>query len=162
MINIKIICIGKISDKNLKSLSDEYLKRLKKYVKLEVIELEDEKVLPSSSTLLQEKIKDIESDKILNKLKKIGKCKIITLDLKGKMLDSVEFANKISDITISEASTIVFIIGGTLGFNDKVRNIADYSICFSKLTFPHQLIRIFLLEQLFRAFKILNNETYHH
>lgn len=161
MINIKVICVGKLSDKNLKSLSEEYLKRLQKYAKVEVIELDDEK-LPTNSSGYEEKIKSIESNKILEKIKKIGKCKVIALDLKGKNLTSPQFAEKIDSIATYESSTLVFVIGGSLGFNDDVRKIADYSICFSNLTFPHQLIRIFLYEQLFRAFKILNNETYHH
>lgn len=161
MINIKIVCVGKLSEKNIKGLSEEYLKRLKKYSKIEVIEIEDEK-LSVTSPGYEEKIKKIESAKILEKIKKIGKCKVITLDLKGKTLNSIEFAKKIETIATYEASTLVFIIGGSLGFNDDVRKIADYSISFSSLTFPHQLIRIFLFEQLFRAFKILSNETYHH
>ena len=161
MLNIKIICVGKLSNTSLKELSCEYLKRLQKYAKVDIIEIQDEK-LDTSSVSLEEKIKDIESKKILEKLDKLGKCTIITLDLKGKMLDSIELAKKISYISTYESSTIAFVIGGSLGFNDEVRQRANYSISFSKLTFPHQLIRIFLYEQLFRSFKILNNETYHH
>ena len=161
MINIKIVCVGKINDKNLKGLSDEYLKRLGKYAKLEVIEIEEENI----GVLDETKVINLESKKILDKIEKInknGKAKVICLDLKGKMLSSTELSEKISSILTYEASTIVFIIGGSLGFNDEVRNVCDFSLSFSKLTFPHQLIRIFLYEQIFRAFKILNNETYHH
>lgn len=162
MINLKIICVGKIKEKSLENLINEYIKRISKYAKIEVIELEDEKLLNSFSLATQNQIKQIECEKIKNKLEKIGKSTVFALDLTGKEYDSVSFAKKIEEISIYSSSTISFIIGGSLGLTDELLSMCDYKICFSKMTFPHQLIRLFLSEQLFRSFKILNNETYHH
>ena len=162
MLNIKIICVGKIKDKSLVNLIEEYKKRLSKYSKLEIIEIEDEKLTKCNSKALEEQIKDTESKKIKEKLEKQGKSISFALDLKGKQFDSVEFSNKIQEISTYSSSSISFVIGGSLGLTDEVLNLCDYRICFSKMTFPHQLIRLFLLEQIFRSFKILNNETYHH
>ena len=162
MLNIKIICVGKIKDKSLVNLIEEYKKRLSKYSKLEIIEIEDEKLTNCNSKALEEQIKDTESKKIKEKLEKQGKSISFALDLKGKQFDSVEFSNKIQEISTYSSSSISFVIGGSLGLTDEVLNLCDYRICFSKMTFPHQLIRLFLLEQIFRSFKILNNETYHH
>lgn len=162
MMNIKIICVGKIKEPALQSLCGEYLKRLSKYAKLEIIELQDEK-LP---TTLSEKqildIQEIESERIIQKINKLGKCSVILLDLNGVELDSKEFSNKLQNLATYENSTIVFVIGGSLGMSPSLLQKPYLKICFSKMTFPHQLIRVFLLEQIFRAFKIQNNETYHH
>lgn len=163
MINIKIICVGKLKENYLKEAQIEYLKRLTKYCKLQIFELDDEKF--SSGNLSNNEIESIrkkECDNILQKLEKLEKCVLISLDLKGTEYDSIEFSNFIEKCTTYSSSTLMFIIGGSLGLNDEVLSKCDYSICFSKFTFPHQLIRIFLLEQIFRSFKILNNETYHH
>lgn len=162
MLNIKVICVGKIKEKSLKDLCDEYTKRLSKYSKIEIIELDDEKLPQNINDTEIQKIKDLESKKIKEKIDKIGKCTIFFLDLKGKEYSSEEFANKIDTLTTYGTSTLVFVIGGSLGMNDELLSISQNKICFSKMTFPHQLIRVFLLEQIFRAFKILNNETYHH
>ncbi len=159
MININIVCVGKIKEKYLKEAIEEYSKRLSKYCKLEIIELQDEKI-PSKiydNALLQ--VKEKECKKIIDALKKDSY--IICLDLKGRQYSSEEFSKKIEDISLNFNSSITFIIGGTLGLNDDVLNLANEKICFSKMTFPHQLIRVFLLEQIFRAFKISNNEMYH-
>ena len=162
MLNIKIICIGKIKEKSLQDLINEYCKRLSKYCKLDIIELNDEKLPTSSSEAIEENIKEVESNKVIEKLNKIGKSYIIALDLNGKEYNSIEFANKLQEISTYKDSHITFLIGGSLGMTKKLLNLCDETICFSKLTFPHQLIRVFLLEQIFRAFKIQNNETYHH
>lgn len=162
MINIKIMCIGKIKDKNLLSLINEYQKRISKYAKLEIIDVEDEKIPSSLSSMDMENIKEKESNKIINKLEKLNKPYIIALDLSGNELTSPEFSDKIQNIALNGCSTIVFLIGGSLGMSSKLIQMSNYKVCFSKLTFPHQLIRLFLLEQIFRAFKISNNETYHH
>ncbi|MEG0873490.1 MAG: 23S rRNA (pseudouridine(1915)-N(3))-methyltransferase RlmH [Clostridia bacterium] len=159
--NIKIITIGKIKEVSLKSLINEYLKRLTKYCKVEILELDDEKIPLNASVAQEFQIKEKESIKIENKLKKIGKCFVFCLDLKGKNYSSEEFSNKIQSITTYSDSTLVFVIGGSLGLTNKLVNMCDDTICFSKMTFPHQLIRLFLLEQIFRAFKIQANETYH-
>lgn len=163
MLNIKILCVGKLKEKYLTDAQAEYLKRLSKYCKLEVIEIEDEKFSANimSDTEI-EKVKNTECTKIIDKINKCGKCSVICLDLTGKQYDSVEFAEKINEISIYESSTLIFVIGGSLGLTNEMLKLSNTNISFSKLTFPHQLIRIFLLEQIFRAFKILNNETYHH
>lgn len=162
MINIKIMCVGKIKDKNLLSLINEYQKRISKYAKLEIIDVEDEKIPSSLSSMDMENIKEKESNKIINKLEKLNKPYIIALDLSGNELTSPDFSDKIQNIALNGNSTIVFLIGGSLGMSSKLIQMSNYKVCFSKLTFPHQLIRLFLLEQIFRAFKISNNETYHH
>ncbi len=162
MLNIKIICVGKIKERSLKDLCDEYTKRLSKYSKIEIIELDDEKLPQNINNTEIQKIKDIESKKIKERIDKIGKCTIFFLDLKGREYSSEEFANKIDTLTTYGTSTLVFVIGGSLGMSDELLSISQNKICFSKMTFPHQLIRVFLLEQIFRSFKILNNETYHH
>lgn len=162
MINIKIICVGKIKETFVKSLQDEYLKRLMKYSKTEIIELDDEKLPINASKKDEEIIIEKECNKIIEKINKFNNPYIISLDLKGKQYTSEEFSKKIDDISTYNSSTIIFIIGGSLGLNDKIRKLSNELISFSKMTFPHQLFRIFLLEQIFRSFKILNNETYHH
>ena len=162
MINIKIMCVGKIKDKNLLSLINEHQKRTSKYAKLEIIDVEDEKIPSSLSSMDMENIKEKESNKIINKLEKLNKPYIIALDLSGNELTSPDFSDKIQNIALNGNSTIVFLIGGSLGMSSKLIQMSNYKVCFSKLTFPHQLIRLFLLEQIFRAFKISNNETYHH
>ena len=165
MINIKIMCVGKIKDKNLLSLINEYQKRISKYAKLEIIDVEDEKIPSSLSSMDMEKIKAPARPPPLNnfeKLEKLNKPYIIALDLSGNELTSPDFSDKIQNIALNGYSTIVFLIGGSLGMSSKLIQMSNYKVCFSKLTFPHQLIRLFLLEQIFREFKISNNETYHH
>ena len=159
MLNINIICIGKIKEKYLQEAIEEYSKRLKKYCTLKIVELQDEK-LPDKIYESTIKItKEKECKKIIDNIKKDSY--IIALDLKGKQLTSEEFSQKIENITANLSSNISFIIGGTLGLTEEILNISNEKLCFSKMTFPHQLIRVFLLEQLFRAFKIQKNETYH-
>lgn len=162
MINIKIICVGKLKESFTKSLQDEYVKRLGKYSKIEIIEIDDEKVPSNASKKDEEIIIEKECNKILEKIEKLNKPYIICMDLKGKQYTSEEFSEKISNITTYSSSNIVFVIGGSLGLNEKIKNLSNELISFSKMTFPHQLFRIFLLEQIFRSFKIINNETYHH
>ena len=160
--NIKIICVGKLKEKYLKDAEEEYLKRLSKYAKVDVIELPDEKFKenPSESEIYQTKQK--EGEKIIKEINKLSKPYIISLDLRGKQYTSEELAEEFQKITTYSSSTVCLIIGGSLGIYDEVIKISNKLISFSKLTFPHQLIRIFLLEQIFRVFKINNNEKYHH
>ena len=158
MLNINIICIGKIKEQYLKSAIEEYSKRLSRYCKLNILELPDEKIPDKLNDNLSNEIKTKECNNIINHLKK-DSC-IIALDLTGNELSSEEFSKMIENISM-ENSSITFIIGGSLGLTKELLNKCDKKICFSKMTFPHQLIRIFLLEQIFRAFKISNNETYH-
>lgn len=159
MLNINIICVGKMKENFLKEASLEYSKRLSKYCNLNIIEVADEKLPSKINNNNIEDIKNKECSKILSNIKKDSYT--IALDLRGKQYKSEEFAQKIETITVNGFSTINFIIGGTLGLTDEILKNSNELICFSKMTFPHQLIRIFLLEQLFRSFKISNNETYH-
>ena len=159
MLSINIICIGKIKESFFRDAILEYSKRLSKYCNLNIIELSDEKLPSKLNDKIIENIKNTEGKKILSHLKKDSYK--ICLDLHGKQFSSEEFSSKIDSISLNYNSSITFIIGGTLGISSEVLNCADEKICFSKMTFPHQLIRVFLLEQLFRTFKISNNETYH-
>lgn len=158
MLNIQIICVGKLKESYLKSAIDEYSKRLSRYCKLDILELPDEKIPDKLNTNLSNEIKSKECDNILRHVKKDSY--IIALDLKGKQFSSEEFSFEIEKISMT-SSTITFIIGGSLGLTNELLNSCHQKICFSKMTFPHQLIRVFLLEQIFRAFKIANGETYH-
>ena len=159
MLNINIICVGKLKETYLKDAVNEYSKRLQKYCNLEITELADEKLPNKLNPSLISDIKNKECNKILQAIHKDSF--VFCLDLKGKIFSSEEFSQKIDDIALNSNSHITFIIGGTLGLNDDVLKIANEKISFSKMTFPHQLIRVFLLEQIFRAFKISKGETYH-
>ena len=158
MLTINVICIGKIKEQYLKDAITEYSKRLSRYCKLNIVELPDEKIPDKINTSLANEIKLKECTNIINHTKKDSY--IIALDLTGKQFTSEEFSKKIEDISM-ENSSITFIIGGSLGLNEEVLNMCNQKISFSKMTFPHQLFRVFLLEQIFRAFKISNGETYH-
>ena len=162
MINIKIICLGKLKEKYLTEAVLEYTKRLSKFCKLEIIELPDEKLPTSTSESLINEVKDKEAKLILNKLEKFKSDYIICLDEKGAELSSKQLATKIDNIITNTSSSITFVIGGSLGLSNLIKEKANCVLSFSKLTFPHQLFRVFVLEQLFRCFKILNNEQYHH
>ncbi len=158
MLNIQIICVGKLKETYLKNAIAEYSKRLSKYCKLSILELPDEKIPDKLNITISENIKSKECTNIINHLK--DNSYIIALDLNGKQFSSEEFSEKLDNISMIN-SNITFIIGGSLGLNTELLNKCDLKICFSKMTFPHQLIRVFLLEQIFRAFKISNNESYH-
>lgn len=158
MLNINIVCVGKIKENYLKDAINEYSKRLSKYCKLSITELPDEKIPDKINENIANEIKTKECNNILNHIKKDSY--IICLDLTGKEFSSEDFSKKIENISM-ENSNITFIIGGSLGLTNLLLQKANLKICFSKMTFPHQLIRVFLLEQLFRAFKISHGETYH-
>lgn len=159
MLHINIVCVGKLKEKYLVEALQEYSKRLSKYCNLNIIELQDEKLPSNLNDSLIAQIKEKESNNILSHIEKNSY--VISLDLNGRQFSSEEFASKIQNISTNISGNITFIIGGTLGLSKNVLNKSNELVCFSKMTFPHQLIRIFLLEQLFRSFKILNNETYH-
>lgn len=159
MIHINIICIGKVKEQFFKDSINEYSKRLSKYCALKIIELNDEKIPLKINSKIENIIKEKECNNIISSL--IKDSYIICLDLNGRQFSSEEFATHLNTLAIDNKSNITFIIGGTLGLNEKILNISNEKISFSKMTFPHQLIRVFLLEQLFRSFKIINNETYH-
>ena len=158
MLNIQIICIGKIKEDYLKNAIEEYSKRLSKYCKLEILELPDEKIPDKLNTSLANEIKQKECSNIIKHLKKSSYN--IALDLGGKQLTSEQFSEKLQNHSMIN-SNITFIIGGSLGLTNELLNYCQEKLCFSKMTFPHQLIRVFLLEQIFRGFKIAHNETYH-
>ena len=159
MLHINLICIGKLKETYLKEAIQEYSKRLSKYYSFQIIELPDEKLPDTLNSSIISQIQDIESEKIISHIPKNSY--VISLDLTGKQYTSEEFSEKIENIKISN-SNLTFIIGESLGLNTKLKNLSNEKICFSKMTFPHQLIRVFLIEQIFRAAKISNNEKYHH
>ena len=159
MLTINIICCGKIKEAFWNNAIDEYSKRLSKYIKLNITEIPDEKIPDKANDNIINNIKNIEANKMIQKLPKDSY--IIALDLNGKQYSSEEFAQKISTYSVNGISSITFIIGGTLGIGEEVMKLVNEKISFSKMTFPHQLMRVIFLEQLYRAFKINNNETYH-
>lgn len=157
--NITVIGVGKIKEKYLKLGIDEFSKRLSKYCKLDIVELDDEKAPEKLSEKEMIMVKDKEGKRILSKIK--DNSYVIALAIDGKNLSSEELADKISDLAVRGNSSITFVIGGSLGLSDEVMKRADYKLSFSKMTFPHQLMRLILLEQVYRAFRINNNEPYH-
>lgn len=158
MLTINIVCIGKIKETFFKDAIEEYSKRLSKYCKLNIIELPDEKIPNKINSSIINNIKEKECNNIISHIPKDSY--LICLDLKGKELSSEEFSKELDTLSLM-TSSITFVIGGSLGITTELLSLSKQSICFSKMTFPHQLIRVFLLEQLFRGFKISNNETYH-
>ena len=159
MLHINLYCVGKVKEQYLRDAIDEYLKRISKYCSISIIELPDKPISEKSNSTLETQIIEAESNEIINKLN-MSSYKI-ALDLTGKQYTSEEFAEKITKIQLSN-STISFIIGGSLGLSDDLKRICNEKVSFSKMTFPHQLMRVIFLEQLFRSFKINNNEKYHH
>ncbi|MDR1774699.1 MAG: 23S rRNA (pseudouridine(1915)-N(3))-methyltransferase RlmH [Clostridioides sp.] len=157
--NIQIICIGKIKEKYIKLGIDEFLKRLSKYAKVDIVELDDEKAPENLSEKARNQVKQKEGNKILNKIKQNSF--VIGLAIEGKSLSSEELAEYISDLNVKGKSSISFVIGGSLGLSDEVLSACDYKLSFSKMTFPHQLMRLILLEQIYRTFRINNGEPYH-
>jgi len=150
---IKIVCVGKVKDRNLSALIDDYGKRINRYHKLEIIEVKDEPIRDDEKTVL-----DIEAKRVLNS---IGNDEyVILMDLHGKSIDSLSLAKKIDKLFI-QFPKITFVIGGSLGLGEALLKRADEKIKLSDLTFLHQMTRLILLEQIYRCFKILNNETYH-
>ena len=158
MLNINIVCVGKIKEKYLQDAINEYSKRLSKYCKLNIIELPDEKIPDKINNSLSEQIKEKECNKILEHVKKDSY--IIALNVEENQLTSTEFSKKIENISMLN-SNITFIIGGSLGLTKKILDSCNFKLSFSKMTFPHQLFRVFLLEQIYRSFKISNGENYH-
>ncbi len=149
---IKILCVGKIKEKFFKDAVSEYSKRLSKYTNLQIIEVDDINS-DNINTIL-----DKEKDLLIKHIS--SKDYVITLEIEGKQLSSLELSKKIEELQIYNSS-IVFIIGGSYGLHQQIKDRADYKLSFSKLTFPHQLFRIILLEQIYRAYKIISNESYH-
>lgn len=158
---MKITCVvvGKIKEKYFTDAIKEYSKRLSRYCKLEIVELADEKTPDGASEAEELAIREKEGERILKALK--DDAYVIVLAIEGKMLDSVELSKKIEILGISGTSHIAFVIGGSLGLAPAVMKRADYALSFSRMTFPHQLMRVVLLEQLYRSYRIMKNEPYH-
>jgi 23S rRNA (pseudouridine1915-N3)-methyltransferase len=156
---ISLICVGKLKEKYLTMGINEYKKRLGRYCRLEITELTDERTPDTASPAMEEAIKRKEGERILKLLKEDSYC--IALAIEGTNLSSVELAEKLDKLFLSGQSHISFIIGGSLGLSDEVLSRADYKLSFSKMTFPHQLMRLILMEQVYRSYRIIKNEPYH-
>ncbi|MCK8828315.1 23S rRNA (pseudouridine(1915)-N(3))-methyltransferase RlmH [Natroniella acetigena] len=156
---IRIIAVGKIKQDYIKRGIDEFCKRLQRYSKVDILEVKDEKIGNNLSLSEMDQIKEKEAEKIIDKLD--DRAYTIALDPQGKPMTSEGLAKSIGNLQVKGYSTIEFIIGGALGLHQKIRDTADYVLTFSHMTFTHQMIRLFLLEQVYRGFKILNDEPYH-
>ena len=156
---ITILCVGKIKEKFYRDAIAEYEKRLSRYCKFEIIEVADEKTPDNASEVVECQIKEKEAERMLKHLKEGAFVCALAID--GKQLDSVEFSEKIENLGISGTSHIIFLIGGSLGMSEELQKKADMKLSFSKMTFPHQLMRVILLEQIYRAYRIINHEPYH-
>ena len=156
--NITVLCVGKIKEKYFTDAVNEYKKWLSRFAKFNIIEIPDEKIPDNASQKEEERVKQTEGEKILAKLP--TDAYVISMCIEGKEVSSVELAKKISDIAMQK-SHIVFILGGSLGLFDKLKSRSDFKMSFGKITLPHQLMRVVLCEQIYRAFKINRNESYH-
>lgn len=156
---ISIVCVGKIKEDFYRKAIAEYTKRLSRYCKLEVVEVADEKTPDNASETVEIQIKDKEGERILKNIK--DDTYVMALAIEGKMLDSVQLSNKIEQLGLTGKSNVAFVIGGSLGLSQAVLNRADEKLSFSKMTFPHQLMRVILLEQVYRSYRIMHNEPYH-
>ncbi len=156
---ITVCCVGRIKEKFYTEAISEYKKRLSRYCNIDIIEVADEKTPDNASDKQCLQIKETEGERLLAKIPSDSYC--IVLDIAGKKMDSVSLAKKLSQIMTYESGNISFVIGGSLGLSEAVKNRADMSLSFSDMTFPHQLMRVILLEQVYRCFRINNNEPYH-
>lgn len=157
--NIKIITVGKIKERYIQEGIKEYSKRLSRYCMLDITEIDDEKAPENLSDKEMEIVKSREGERILTKVPQNSF--VIALAIEGKQLSSEDLSEKMSDVMVQGTNDITFIIGGSLGLSNDVINRCDFSLSFSKMTFPHQLMRMILLEQIYRAWKIMKNEPYH-
>ena len=156
---ITILTVGKIKEKYLKDAIAEYAKRLSRYCKLQIVEVEDEKTPDGASAAMEDQIKDKEATRLFKYVD--DEAFLITLEIQGKMLDSEDFSKTIEQICLRGKNHIQFVIGGSLGLHTSITERSDLALSFSKMTFPHQLMRVILLEQVYRSFRIQNNEPYH-
>lgn len=158
-LKITVIAVGKIKEKFYSDAISEYSKRLSKYCKLEIVQVADEKTAENCSDVEADIVKKKEAERILKHIS--DDAFVITLEILGKQLDSVSLADKINQLGIKGISHIVFVIGGSLGLHKSVSDRSDFKLSFSKMTFPHQLMRVVLLEQIYRSYRIINNQPYH-
>ncbi|MCI8835242.1 MAG: 23S rRNA (pseudouridine(1915)-N(3))-methyltransferase RlmH [Ruminococcus sp.] len=156
---ITVLAVGKIRERYLQDAIEEYRKRLSKYCKLEIIEVADEKVPEQAGLAMEDMIRNKEAERLLKYIK--SDAYVITLEIQGKMLTSEEMADQIEQLGIQGKSQICFVIGGSIGLGGKIRKRADYALSFSKMTFPHPLMRVILLEQVYRSYRIMKGEPYH-
>lgn len=156
---ITILCVGKVKEKFYRDAIGEYQKRLSRYCKLEIVEVADEKTPDGASETVENQIKEKEGNRILSKIREEDY--VIALAIDGKMQDSVELSKNIQQLGVRGKSSIVFVIGGSLGLSEEVLKRANEKLSFSKMTFPHQLMRVILLEQVYRSYRIMNGEPYH-
>ena len=156
---IRILTVGKIKEKYLNDGIAEYAKRLSRYCKLNFIQVPDEKTPDKASDAMNRQIKETEGNRLLSHIRDTDF--VIALAIDGKMLDSVELSNLIAKLGVQGKSSIVFVIGGSLGLSEAVLKRADYKLSFSRMTFPHQLMQMILLEQIYRSYRIMNHEPYH-
>ena len=156
---ITVITVGKIKEKYLRDAISEYSKRLSRYCKLEIVEVADEKTPDNASENVENQIRQKEAERILKYIKEDSY--VITLEINGKMLDSPELAEKIENLGTKGESHLTFVIGGSIGLGEEILKRSDFGLSFSKMTFPHQLMRVILLEQIYRSFRIINGEPYH-
>ena len=156
---ITINCVGKVKESYFRGAIAEYSKRLGKYCKLEIVEVADEKTPDKASEVVEDGIKKKEAERLLKGLKEDAF--VIALAIDGKALDSVQLSNQIKQLGIRGKSHIQFVIGGSLGLHESVLKRADMKLSFSAMTFPHQLMRVILLEQIYRSYRIMSNEPYH-
>lgn len=156
---ITLVTVGKVKEKYLRDAIEEYKKRLSKYCKLEIQEVQDEKTPDAASENQENLIRSKEGERIMKYLR--DDAYVITLEIGGKMLDSLEFSKKIENLGIQGKSHIIFVIGGSIGLGQQVLSRSNYALSFSKMTFPHQLMRVILLEQIYRGYRIMAGEPYH-
>lgn len=156
---ITVICVGKIKEKFYREALSEYEKRLSRYCKTEIIEVPDEKTPDGASEALEEQIKEKEGQRILEKIREDSF--VCTLEIEGKQMSSEKLASWMEKLTVGGTSHITFIIGGSLGLSDSVKKRSNQALSFSQMTFPHQLMRVILLEQIYRGFRIIHGEPYH-
>lgn len=156
---ITIICVGKIKEDFYRKAVSEYEKRLSRYCRLEIIEVLDEKTPDHAGPALEEQIKQKEAERILKHIREDAY--VITLEIQGAKPDSVSFANQLNQMAVKGTSHIQFVIGGSLGLHRSVSRISGQAVSFSNMTFPHQLMRVILLEQIYRSYRIIKGEPYH-
>ena len=156
---ITIICVGKIKEDFYRKAVSEYEKRLSRYCRLEIIEVLDEKTPDHAGPALEEQIKQKEAERILKHIREDAY--VITLEIQGTKPDSVSFANQLNQMAVKGTSHIQFVIGGSLGLHQSVSRISGQAVSFSNMTFPHQLMRVILLEQIYRSYRIIKGEPYH-
>ena len=156
---ITLVTVGKIKEKYLEAAIAEYSKRLGRYCRLEIVQVADEKTPDNASETVETNIKNKEAERLLKYIR--DDAYLITLEIKGKQLTSEELAQKIDTLGVQGTSHIIFVIGGSLGLGEEVLKRSNYALSFSKMTFPHQLMRVILLEQIYRGFRIIHHEPYH-